>query len=69
MRQAAWLRIMDKVPKKCRENDLTYIPLDDSVQGMTVQQLMQEYRLLPAIAKQAFQRIKAERSSAIRSVR
>lgn len=49
---------------------MTYIPVDDdSVQGMTVQQLMQEYRLLPAIAKQAFQRIKEERSLAIRAVR
>lgn len=60
MRQAAWLRLMDRAPKKCGENDLTYIPVDDSVQGMTVRQLMQEYRLLPAIAKQAFQRIKEE---------
>lgn len=69
MRQAAWRHIMDRVPKKCGENDLTYIPVDDTVQGMTVQQLMQEYRLLPAIAKQAFQRIKEERSLAIRAVR
>lgn len=70
MRQAAWLRLMERAPKKYGENDLTYIPVDDdSIQGMTVQQLMQEYRLLPAIAKQAFQRIKEERSLAIRSVR
>lgn len=69
MRQAAWLRLMERAPKKHGENDLTYIPVDDSIQGMTVQQLMQEYRLLPAIAKQAFQRIKEEQSLAIRAVR
>ena len=44
-------------PKKEGDNDLTYIPVTEKVLSMKNGGLMIEYKLLPAIAVQAWERL------------
>ena len=49
--------LLQTAPKKEGENDLTYIPATEKVLAMKNDDLMIEYKLLPAIAVQAWERL------------
>lgn len=55
--RAAWLAAVDALPRKAGDEDLTYIPLNEKTFAMKNGDLMIEYELLPAIAKQAWAHI------------
>ena len=55
--RAAWEVLLQAAPKKEGDNDLTYIPVTEKVMTMKNGDLMIEYKLLPAIAVQAWERL------------
>lgn len=59
-RQAAWACLLEVLPKKDGENDLTYIPLDERTMEMKNGDLMLAYDLLPAVAVKAWELIHRE---------
>ena len=59
-RRAAWESFLCTAPQKEGENDLTYIPVNEETLAMKNGDLMIAYRLLPAIAKEAWRRLHPE---------
>lgn len=57
LENAAWLCVLEKAPKKCNENDVTYIPVNEKTLQRKNGDLMILYNLLPQIAVQAYERI------------
>ena len=57
LEEAAWAVFVDHLPAKEGDNTLTYIPVNDRSLRRKNGDLMILYRLLPAIAKEAYQRI------------
>ena len=55
--RAAWEALPQTASKKEGDNDLTYIPVTEKVLSMKNGGLMIEYKLLPAIAAQAWERL------------
>ncbi len=56
LKQAAWMQLIDTLPRKNEDQDITYVPVNGASKGMSIKQLSENYDLLPAIAKQ----VKAE---------
>ncbi len=54
LRRAAWERLLEKLPKKDGDNDLSYIPETPETLKLKNGDLMVVYHLLPAIAKKAW---------------
>ena len=50
VRHCAWILVVKNAPKKYGDNDITYIPVNDSTKAMTAEKLSTEFDLLPAIA-------------------
>lgn len=55
--RAAWECLMETAPQKAGENDLTYIPVNGETLAMKNGDLSLTYDLLPAIARQAWNRL------------
>ena len=53
--RAAWAVASEGAPKKSGDEDLTYIPVTERTLSMKNGDLMIEYKLLPEIAKQAYE--------------
>lgn len=51
---AAWDVLLEAAPKKDGDNDLTYIPIDETTLARKEGDLMVLYDLLPAIARKAY---------------
>ncbi len=51
---SAWQCALKTAPKKFNENDLTYIPINEKTLKLKPEELSEEYNLLPAISKKAF---------------
>lgn len=58
--QASWDLLLSCLPRKAQDSDLTYLPVTEPFLDRTVQELVLEYDLLPAIAQKA-QTLAAER--------
>lgn len=58
LRRAAWDCLMETIPKKSGENDLTYIPVNSETLSLDIRDLSIAYDLLPAVAKQAWDRLR-----------
>ncbi len=58
IRQAAWLLLLEKLPKKDGDNDLSYVPINKKTKGMQPKALALEYDLLMTNAKKAANIIK-----------
>ncbi len=52
LQHAAWLKLLDTLPKKNGDQDITYIPVNKTTKAMNARQLSETYDLLGAIAKQ-----------------
>lgn len=57
LRTAAWACLIETVPKKAGENDLTYIPANQETLSLEWGKLSSAYDLLPAVAEQAWNRL------------
>lgn len=55
LKQSAWECVLEKAPRKCGDNDVTYIPVNETTLSATTASLATEYDLLPANAKRAFE--------------
>lgn len=55
--RAVWELLIQTAPQKEGDNDLSYIPLTEKTLAMKNGDLMIEYKLLPAIAVQAWERL------------
>ncbi|MCR5347359.1 MAG: hypothetical protein K6E38_06225 [Fretibacterium sp.] len=55
LEHSAWLCFLRDAPKKYRENDITYIPVNGETLKLDTEGLALEYSLLPAISGQAFE--------------
>lgn len=53
--KAAWDCVLMYAPKKDGDNDLTYIPINETTINFDVKSLMQSYDLLPAIAQKTWE--------------
>lgn len=60
LRESAWSVLTDRAPKKDKDIDLTYIPVDAKSMDRKNGDLMILYDLLPRIAVQAYERIHQE---------
>ncbi len=54
LEKAAWLCVLEGVPKKYKDNDLSYIPINKKTLALKNGDLMVLYKLLPQIAVQAY---------------
>lgn len=63
LRRAAWDCLMETIPKKSGENDLTYIPVNSETLSLKTGDLSVTYDLLPAVAKQAWERLHSVKTS------
>ncbi len=54
LEKAAWLCVLEGVPKKYKDNDLSYIPINKKTLALKNGDLMVFYKLLPQIAVQAY---------------
>ncbi|MCR4818169.1 MAG: hypothetical protein K5841_04330, partial [Fretibacterium sp.] len=57
LEHSAWRCFLRDAPKKYRENDITYIPINGETLKLDTEGLALEYCLLPAISRQAFEAI------------
>lgn len=57
LRRAAWECLLETAPKKAGDNDLTYIPVNPETLKLKNGDLGIVYNLLPAVAKQAWDRL------------
>lgn len=55
--RAAWACLLETAPKKAGDNDLTYIPVNPETLALKNGDLGIVYDLLPAVAKQAWNRL------------
>jgi len=62
LEKAAYEYLLTLLPKKFNLDDLTYIPINSETLQLKNGDLMILYKLLPAIAVEAFERIHSERS-------
>ena len=53
LERANWDLLVSCLPKKAQDSDLTYLPVTEAFLDRTVQELVLEYDLLPAIARKA----------------
>ena len=60
LHDAAWEVLMQAVPKKSEDSDLTYIPVESSTLSMKKGDLMVMYDLLPEIAVKAYGMIRGD---------
>ncbi len=56
LQQAAWNVLIESLPKKNGDQDITYVPVSGDTKKMNLKELALAYDLIPAIAKQ----VKAE---------
>lgn len=64
LQRAAWDCLLEAAPRKEGENDLTYIPINETTMALKNGDLAVTYDLLPAIAKQAWDRLHGEETPA-----
>lgn len=58
LERAAWDRLLLALPRKRGDEDLTYIPIDETTRAMDARALAARYDLLPPIAEQAVGRMR-----------
>lgn len=63
LRRAAWESLLEAAPRKAGDNDLTYIPVNPETLALKNGDLGIVYDLLPAVAKQAWNRLHGAETS------
>ena len=67
LEKAAWLCVLEGVPKKYKDNDLSYIPINEKTLALKNGDLMVLYKLLPQIAIQAYNLMHGEDTGTVKT--